>query len=275
MQPQQQDQPDAYQSIPHQSQPPASTDWQQPAAPIAADASATYQPVQPPQQPVQQPVPPVSAPVAPSPAPQPTETVQPVATNQPAPIPPTPMQENPMDMPQQNEFMTDDSEPEQDSGQEQNLGDEELIRWQASEHIHRQKTAVWYGTFAVVVVALIAVAIFVVNSITFAVLIPVMAIALAVYATHPPLMIDYTLSRKGLHVNDRLYDFDSFKEFGLIHGDDENSIMLVPRKRFQPGLTIYFPDEAGEAIVDMLAARLPMHEVRMDPIDRLIRRLHI
>ncbi len=65
------------------------------------------------------------------------------------------------------------------------------------------------------------------------------------------------------------------KNLDLVHDDDENAVSLVPRKRFQPSLTVYFPDEVGEAVVDMFAARLPMHEVRLDPIDRLIRRLHI
>ena len=102
-----------------------------------------------------------------------------------------------------------------------------------------------------------------------------MAATLIIYARRPPAIVDYTLSRKGLHVNDKLYSFELFKEFGLIHDDDENAVLLVPRKRFQPGLTVYFPDEAGEAVVDMLASRLPMHELRLDPIDRLIRRLHI
>lgn len=246
MQPQEQNQPGAPQNAPQPQQAPASTDWQQPTAPVAADASM------PQPQPEQQ-SPDVNVPAAA------------------APVKPQPVTESVSEQPQVVEagMAVDDghvaSQP----------GEEELVRWQATEHIHRQKTAIWYGIFTVVVIALIAVAIFIVNSVTFAILVPVMAIALAVYTTHPPAMLDYTLSRKGLHVNDRLYGFDSFKEFGLIHGDDENSIMLVPRKRFQPGLTIYFPDEAGEAIVDMLAARLPMHEVRLDPIDRLIRRLHI
>ncbi len=154
-------------------------------------------------------------------------------------------------------------------------GDEELVRWQATEHIYREKNPTWYLLFGAVVLAFIAIALFVVNSWTFAILVPVMAAALVVYAMRPPALINYTLSRKGLHVNDHLYAFDAFREFGLIHDDEAYSIMLMPRKRFQPGVTIYFPNEAGEAIVDMLAARLPMRELKLDPIDRLIRMLRI
>ena len=154
-------------------------------------------------------------------------------------------------------------------------GDEELVRWQAMEHIYREKDPLWYIVFALIVLGFIILAIFVVKSWTFAILVPVMAAALVVYAMRPPAVISYTLSRKGLHANDRLYDFADFREFGLVQDAEEHSIMLMPRKRFQPGVTIYFPEEAGEAIIDMLAARLPMHDLKLDPIDRLIRMLRI
>lgn len=154
-------------------------------------------------------------------------------------------------------------------------GDEELVRWQAVEHIYREKDPLWYLVFALIVLGFIILAIFVVKSVTFAILIPVMAAALVVYAMRPPAVISYTLSRKGLHANDRLYEFADFREFGLVHDAEEHAIMLMPRKRFQPGVTVYFPEEAGEAIIDMLAARLPMRDLKLDPIDRLIRMLRI
>lgn len=154
-------------------------------------------------------------------------------------------------------------------------GDEELVRWQAMEHIYREKDPLWYIVFALIVLGFILLAIFVVKSWTFAILVPVMAAALVVYAMRPPAVISYTLSRKGLHANDRLYEFADFREFGLVQDAEEHSVMLMPRKRFQPGVTVYFPEEAGEAIIDMLAARLPMRDIKLDPIDRLIRMLRI
>ncbi|MBC7764177.1 hypothetical protein H7Y29_00515, partial [Microbacteriaceae bacterium] len=54
-----------------------------------------------------------------------------------------------------------------------------------------------------------------------------------------------------------------------------HSVVLVPRKRFQLGQTIYFPEEVGETLVDMLAARLPMKETAPDLIDRILARLHL
>lgn len=161
--------------------------------------------------------------------------------------------------------------------QEQVPEAEELppVHWQAHEYIHPEKGPGWFLGFSAVVLLLIAVAVFVIQSITFAILIPVMAAALIVYSHRPPRLIDYTLSKQGLHVNDRLYSFGEFKSFGVIHDGKEYSIMLVPTKRFRVGVSVYFPEEAGEAIVDMLGARLPMQELHLDLMDRLIRKLRI
>lgn len=151
----------------------------------------------------------------------------------------------------------------------------EPVRWQAYEYIQRNKNRTWYILFGLVCVILIAVAIFVIQSFTFAVLIPVMAAALIVYSRRPPRLLDYTLSQQGLHINDQLYSFVNFKGFAVIHGDDEYSVLLIPIKRFKPGVSVYFPEEAGEAIVDMLASRLPMQELHLDLVDRIIRKLRI
>ncbi len=153
--------------------------------------------------------------------------------------------------------------------------EEEPVRWQAHEYIHQEKNTLWFVLFGIVVIALILLAIFVIQSITFAILIPVMAAALLVYSHRPPRMLNYTLSRQGLHINDRLYPFTDFKGFGVIRDGSEYSVMLIPVKRFLPGVSVYFPEEAGEAIVDMLGARLPMQELHLDFVDKLVRKLRI
>ena len=151
----------------------------------------------------------------------------------------------------------------------------EPIRWQATEYIHRERDSVWFIVFLVITIALIGVAVFIIKSFTFAVLVPVMAAALFMYTRRPPRLLDYTLSRHGLYINDQLFAFGEFKAFALLQGFDQHSIMLIPTKRFKPAITINFPQEAGEAIIDTLAPRLPMREVEPDLVDRIIRRLHL
>lgn len=152
---------------------------------------------------------------------------------------------------------------------------DEPVHWQATEYIHHERNTPWFVGFAVVVLVLMAMAIFLMNSITFAVLVPVMAAALLVYVHRPPRVLDYTLSRHGLHINDHLYTFSEFKGFGVVHDGQEYSVMLIPIKRFHQGVSVYFPEEAGEAIVDMLGARLPMQQLHLDFVDRILRKLRI
>ena len=173
-------------------------------------------------------------------------------------------QESP-DQPDTTNDMTADDLPD----------DEILIRWQALEYMQHQHEPIWYIGFGATVLILIAVAIFVFKSPTFAVLVPVMAVALALYVRRPPATIDYTVSRKGIHVNDRLYTFDQFKSFSVVRQETTNHVVLIPRKRFQLGQNIYFPTEIGEKLVDMLAARLPMKETSPDIIDKLLAKLRL
>lgn len=150
-----------------------------------------------------------------------------------------------------------------------------LLRWDGTEYLHQERGALWYVVVAVVAVVLIVIALVWFQSVTFAVLVPVMLAALVIYVRRPPTTLHYILSRKGLHVDDRLFPYAQFKSFGVVEHNGHHSVALIPRKRFQIGQTIYFPEEIGEQLVDMLAARLPMKEIKVDLVDRLLARLHL
>jgi hypothetical protein len=148
--------------------------------------------------------------------------------------------------------------------------------WTAQEYVHIDKSPLWFVVFAVVVLGLIAVDILFLKAYTFSVLVVVMAIAVIIYTRRPPRILTYALSAKqGLYVGERLYHFDEFKAFGLIRDGEHHSIMLIPRKRFSPGVSVYFPEEAGEQIVDILGQQLPMEDLKLDIIDVVVRKLRL
>ena len=167
------------------------------------------------------------------------------------------------------------SEPSQPSQQETRVNDTP-VTWTAQEYVHIDKSPIWFVLFVLIVLALIAVDIFVLKSYTFSALVVVIAVAVIIYTRRPPRTLTYALSaQQGLYVGERLYHFDEFKAFGLIKDGDHNSIMLIPRKRFSPGVSVYFPEEAGEQIVDTLGQRLPMENLKLDVIDVLVRKLRL
>lgn len=150
------------------------------------------------------------------------------------------------------------------------------VTWSAQEYIHIDKGTGWFFLFALVILALIAVDIFLLKSWTFSALVIVMAVAIIIYVRRPPRTLTYALSpAQGLYVGERLYHFDEFRAFGLIKDGNNHSIMLIPRKRFAPGVSVFFPEEAGERIVDILSQRLPAEELKLDIVDIVIRKLRL
>jgi len=226
--------------------------WQQPPA-----APSEYHPVNPASQPqpVQQPAP--AAPASPPAA----------AVNQPQPATTPDVHDS---VPQvEPESTLEDSQPINQ------FDDEDILQWQAIEGVERNRPMLWYVLLAIVVIALVAVAIFVVKSYTFAILIPVMALALIVYVRRPSHPVNYTLSRSGIHIGDRLVSYSTFRAFSVIQHDGVNTINLIPKKRFSLSEVLYFPEEIGEALVDAVAARLPMRDAKPDLLDRIVAKLRL
>lgn len=150
------------------------------------------------------------------------------------------------------------------------------LTWTAAEYIHLEKGAIWFVLFGLVVLGLIALDIFLLHAYTFTALVIVMAVAMIIYIRRPPREIAYSLSEtKGLYVADKLYPYGEYKGFGIVRDGVHTSIFLMPTKRFSPGLSVYFPPELGEKITNILGANLPMQEIKLDLIDRLIRLLRI
>lgn len=148
------------------------------------------------------------------------------------------------------------------------------ISWQASEYVTREKNTLWFIVLAVVTLALVAVALFLVQDVTFAVLIVVMAVAVGLFARRPARDMSYALNYQGLTINGKFFDFKAYRAFGVVQEGALYSITLLPRKRFAPGVNVYFPPEQGEQIVDMFGAVLPMEHIEQDFIDRLGEKLH-
>lgn len=152
----------------------------------------------------------------------------------------------------------------------------EPVRWVAGEYINNEKNSTWFVVFAVVVLAFIALDIFLIKSYTFSILVIVMAVAIIVMSRRPPRQVDYTLSgRQGLYIGEKLYHFNEFKAFSVIEDRGQYSIMLIPIKRLSPGLIFYFPNDVAEEIVDIFGARLPMENRKLDFIDILVQKLRL
>ena len=150
----------------------------------------------------------------------------------------------------------------------------EDISWEAEEYIVRDHNTWWYvGLF--VVGALLGVLAVFLNWWTFLILIILSIVAILVSSFRPPRKIQYTLTKDGLTEGATLHKFEDYKSFGILKEDSHYSAVLTPKKRFSLSTKVYFPGGSGEAIVDYLGARLPMEEVRLDFLDKIVNFLRI
>lgn len=148
------------------------------------------------------------------------------------------------------------------------------VSWEATEYIAKEHNAWWYLALIAVTAGFGALAIFFIGW-TFLVLIILCAIALIIYTIRPPRKIKYQLNAEGLVEGDRLHKYEDFRAFGILKDGNNFSAVLIPKKRLGLSVKVYFPEGSGEAIVDALGARLPMEEVKLDFLDKIVNFLRI
>ena len=151
---------------------------------------------------------------------------------------------------------------------------ENVIRWEAEEYVQHDKNGGWYVGLVFVGLVLVALAV-VLRWWTFVLLVVVSVVTLFIYTLRPPRMLRYTLDEKGLTEGARRYDFVDYKSFGIMKDGEHFIVVLTPRKRFSGRVRVLFPEAQGEKIVDAFGAKLPMEEVRLDFIDKVVKFLRI
>ena len=148
------------------------------------------------------------------------------------------------------------------------------INWEAEEYVVREHNYGWYIGLFVVSGGLSALAIWQ-GWWTFLILIILSLVAIVVSNLKPPRKLKYTLDKHGLKEGAQLYKYEDFKAFGILKEGSYFSAVLIPKKRFGLQVKVYFPEKNGEAIVDALGSRLPMEEVKLDFLDRIVNFLRI
>mgnify|MGYP006136703255 FL=1 len=162
------------------------------------------------------------------------------------------------------------------SAQEPTVGSRQTdapLSWQASEFVHHEKDGRWFLGLLAVALVLLLLDFFVIKSWTFAALIVVMTIAVIVLARRPPRIIDYTLSAYDLQIDEKQFALHDFRAFGVVQENAFYTIRLIPNKRFMPMVTVFFPLEHGEEIVDVFGQALPMETIERDTLDRIAEKI--
>lgn len=154
------------------------------------------------------------------------------------------------------------------------VNNQQDITWEAEEYVVREHNAVWYVCLALVSIGLCGLAVWL-GWWTFLILIILSVIAILISSFRPPRKIAYALTDEGLMEGNTIHSFDNYRAFGILKEGTNYSAVLIPKKRFSISEKVYFPAGSGEVIVDALGARLPMEEVKLDFLDRIVNFLRI
>jgi hypothetical protein len=122
---------------------------------------------------------------------------------------------------------------------EMKSGVREPITWQDHEYLHFEKGAAWYWALGLIAVAG-AVASLAFHNLLFAVFILISAFVLAILASREPEIVTFSITQRGVYVDERFYAYKGLKSFGI----DELSPKHIPqliiesKNRFMPHLII-------------------------------------
>ena len=125
------------------------------------------------------------------------------------------------------------------------------VSWEAAESIHHEKGANWFIGLGAAAVVLIGLSIWL-QAWTFTALVVVMVVADCVFGQAATTGDALSVDGIGLQINDNHYAFRDFRAFGVVQDEAMYYISLIPIKRFMPAIEVYFPQEHGEQIVDVL-----------------------
>lgn len=150
----------------------------------------------------------------------------------------------------------------------------ENIEWDAEEYIVQDHNTAWFVGLFVVVALLTFFTVWMQNW-TFLLVIVVALAALLIRIFMPPRKIHYKLTKNGLTEGANIHNFSEYRAFGILQENGHYSAVMIPKKRVKLSTKVYFPEQSGEVIVDALGAKLPMEEVKMDFLDKLVKFLRI
>jgi len=131
------------------------------------------------------------------------------------------------------------------------MDSEPLISWQAPAHFHVEKSQDWYWTVGIAALTLTVVA-FIFGNVITGMLVIVAAVALVLHASHPPKMVHYEITDRGIFMDNILYPFVTLDSFWIPHDEPLPKILLKSRKLFMPLISIYIEEVDPEDVRQIL-----------------------
>ncbi len=147
------------------------------------------------------------------------------------------------------------------------------VHWTASEYIDHKKSALWYVALVLATIFVSGIIYLIGRDVLTVVALVVVATSFGFFASRPPQTLNYVIERRGIVIGDKLYPYSILRTFSIQPERGFSSLQLIPLKRFMPAISVYYPPDQEEKIVNALNSYLPHEQRKPDPIDRLMRHI--
>jgi hypothetical protein len=148
------------------------------------------------------------------------------------------------------------------------------IKWSSEEYIAHSKSFQWYVVlFFVIVVFAGIIYLLTKDKITTGIILFV-GIIFGVYSGRKPSELEYSLDDARINIGQKFYDLASFRSFSIVDDEGSKSLLFVPLRRFSPMLTVYYPANKEDRILEVLNNRLPLDNRGHDVLERFLRKIN-
>lgn len=132
------------------------------------------------------------------------------------------------------------------------------ITWSGHEYVHFDKTAEWFWALGLIAISG-AVTSLVFGNLLFAVFILIAGFVLALFAARRPSEVTFSITQRGVKVDEKLYPFQSLDSFGIDEFTPNHTPKLVLRSKhtFVPHLIIPLNGVSVDEVHDFLISFLP------------------
>jgi hypothetical protein len=185
----------------------------------------------------------------------------------------TPDQESPDEAPEKTGGFYTGAETEDDYQEAEEDDSFEPVTWVGDEYLMHHKDNVWYLWLAVVFLVLSGLIYLITRDILTIVMIVVVGFSIGVMAARKPRQLEFTLEKRSIQIDQKQYPYSTFKSFQVAEEHGVRYLEFVPIKRFMPSLSIYYPKDKEEEIVQLISAKLPYHEHKDDYIETLFKKI--
>ena len=133
------------------------------------------------------------------------------------------------------------------------------ISWQTPEYAHSHKSADWYWAVSIIAVSAAA-AVTIFNNLLLAVLIVVGAVALMLFASRPPEIIDVIIDDTGVIVGKLRYPYANLESFWVNEEHRAPKLLITSKKAFAPHIVLTLEETDPQAVRGFLQKHVTEEE---------------